>query len=144
MNCWEFVLFAAYKAGLITKNDVDRIQSAATDAAASSGDANQYFSVIKERLGFGNNGKWTPNVALLPGDLVFFDGIDHVAIATGNIVAGGKHEVISLWLLPVTPDRQHLDSNVQRTTIENILSDDQRLFHEGAMDVRFAESPWRR
>ena len=105
VNCWEMVLFGAYKAGYI---DFARIKQIYDEAVANvkAGKAALVGTTLEAKLRRGDEHVFDPSnpdlPAPLPGDLVIFkEAATHVAIATGTISAG-KHEVISLWNQPVT------------------------------------------
>jgi RHS repeat-associated protein len=144
MNCWEAVLFAGYKSGVISKDWITSVQADATYAGKSDHSSNSYFDVLKKRLGFNHSAKLKPGIAVERGDLVFFDGLNHVAVATGKTIESGgvvKHEVISLWILP---DRSngHLNSQVQRTTIEDIQARVAARMDDPIKEVRVGANPW--
>jgi hypothetical protein len=90
MNCWEAVLLAAYKSGSINWTWIHQIYVAITPVnwvSAMSKGANQIYSVPG------------PNVHMPQrGDIVFFNGMEHVALAAGD---GSK--VYTFWPPPNTP-----------------------------------------
>jgi hypothetical protein len=121
MNCWELVMFGAYRGGVIT---VDQLRAIYQRAVQNVRDGTyrsvgQTFEVacragapVEFRLG-------SPDTPLpLRGDIVVFNNAPvHACIATGNVVQNSitgadEHEVISLW----TPNGGH----VERTTIETL------------------------
>ena len=56
------------------------------------------------------------------GDLVFMDGMAHVALATGNVDGAGRADVISFWPPPNTPfTRGGTIDSVKHTTIEELV-----------------------
>jgi hypothetical protein len=89
MNCWEAVLLYAYRSGAITwtwlHNLYTVVPMAGWVAAMSKG--------VRQRYRI-------PGPSPMPqrGDLVFFDGIAHVALATGT-----GSEVYTFWPPPNTP-----------------------------------------
>jgi len=90
MNCWEAVLLAAYHAGSIKWTWIHTLYTtvpvASWVATMSKGPRQPY--VVP-----GLNPKMPQR-----GDLVFFDGLAHVALATGN-----GSEVYTFWPPPNTP-----------------------------------------
>lgn len=88
MNCWEAVYFAAFKAGVLTRNQI----LAAYPTPKSQGDAS--------RLGYGAAQIFNPTTAVLtPGEVLFCDveGEDckHVVLSMG--AQNGPVETMSLW-----------------------------------------------
>ena len=58
----------------------------------------------------------------LAGDLVFMDGMAHVALATGNVDGAGRADIISFWPPPNTPfTRGGTIDSIKRTTIEELV-----------------------
>jgi hypothetical protein len=119
VNCWEMVLFGAFKAGFLS---FARIQAIYGNAVANvkSGKTTLVGDTVQEEL-CGSDPHTLdlsdPNSPRpLAGDLVVFNkAAVHIAIATGGMVSG-KHGVISLWNQPGNI------STVQRTTVEDILA----------------------
>src|SRR5262249_44610052 len=90
MNCWEAVLLSAYRAGAINwtwiHNLYTAVPTAGWEAAMTRG----------AKHGYAVPGPNSP----MPqrGDLVFFDGLAHVALATGS-----GSQVYTFWPPPDTP-----------------------------------------
>lgn len=144
MNCWEAVMFAGYKSGVISKNWITSVHADATFAARSDHTMAAYHDVLKKRLGFAHAAKLKPGTSVERGDLVFFDGLNHVAVATGKQIHSGgvvKHEVISLWILP-GQSNGHLYSHMQRTTIEDIQENVAKRMGAPIKEVRVGSNPW--
>ncbi len=144
MNCWEAVLFSGYKAGVISKEWICAIhQSAAKQGKAKGVDgdeatgADAYYEVLRGALGYMKAKTFDVAKGQIPkkGDLVFFNGLDHVALALGSTDSSGGHEVMSLWVLPGRGAR--LYSKFQRTTIEEVSG-----AVGGKMELRYGDSPW--
>jgi cell wall-associated NlpC family hydrolase len=129
MNCWEMVLYSAYRSGVVPKSWIVQIHHDATAAGAAN-----YHDTLAAALGFGGSAGWAPGQVIPRGNLVFFNGMAHVAISTGNVV-GTEHEVMSLWILPGT-GTGNFNSVNQRTTVE-------ALGRAYPSAVRHAPSPWR-
>jgi hypothetical protein len=90
MNCWEAVLLSAYRSGSITWNRIHNMYVSVPPAnwvATMSRGANHTYAVPGPNLHMPQR-----------GDIVFFDGIAHVALATGN-----GSEVYTFWPPPNTP-----------------------------------------
>jgi hypothetical protein len=63
----------------------------------------------------------TPRPAI--GNVVFFDGLDHVALATGVVDGSGRSQVVSFWPppnTPFTPGPVGTVDAVKLTTIEEL------------------------
>lgn len=133
MNCWELVMFSAYKAGFATKSGLTTVyQSFATDLQA--GDIGRAISNFETALRRGNEQVYNPaNHATSPkplrGDIVIFDNLGaHVAVATGSY-SGSKVEIMSLWT--------QNSRKTTRTTVEDLMAD-------GASGpIRFYSPRWR-
>ncbi len=89
INCWEAVMLAGYRAGVLSWA---RIHAIYTSGASSGWPA---LMTAGSRRVFVRTGA---SPAPQRGDLVFFNGMDHVALATGN-----GTEVYSFWPAPDTP-----------------------------------------
>jgi Domain of unknown function (DUF4157)/Bacterial SH3 domain len=90
MNCWEAVLLAAYRAGAINWTWIHNLYVSTPTAdwvATMTRGARRTYAVPG------------PNPAMPQrGDLVFFNGLAHVALATGN-----GSDVYTFWPPPNTP-----------------------------------------
>jgi Domain of unknown function (DUF4157) len=115
MNCWELVMFSAYRAGFTTKPRMEALyRRFAADMAASGIAAG--VAVFEAAVRRGPEQVYDPANPDSPrpvaGDLVIFGTVaNHAAVATGNY-PGGKVEVMSLW----TQNARH----VFRTTVEDL------------------------
>jgi cell wall-associated NlpC family hydrolase len=90
MNCWEAVLLAAYRAGAISWSWIHHLYVSVPTAdwvTAMTRGARQGYAVP------GPNPRMPQR-----GDLVFFNGLAHVALATGS-----GSEVYTFWPPPNTP-----------------------------------------
>jgi hypothetical protein len=135
VNCWEMVLFGAYKAGYMSFPRIKQIYDEAV-ANVKSGKASLVGTTVEAKLRRGNENVFDPSnpdsPAPLPGDLVIFkEAATHVVIATGTVTAG-KHEVISLWNQPGNT------STVQRTSIEDLLA----VVGSSGRPVKFWSANW--
>jgi len=117
MNCFEMILFGAFRGGMVTK---DRVQKIYAEAAKQSG--MDVPAEIEKRLCRGSKRTFDPadpkSPEPLPGDIIIFDFIGlHAAISLGTKDASGKHEVINL----VGSNDPTLGTKVNKTTIETLL-----------------------
>jgi hypothetical protein len=117
INCWEMVLLAAYRAGLLTWQWIHDQYTAAV------GDWGGYMVNMLSR---GARIPYVPGAPAgrkpLAGDIVFMDGMAHVALATGNVDGAGRADVISFWPPPNTPfTRGGTIDSVKHTTIEELV-----------------------
>lgn len=117
INCWEMVLYAAHIAGVLPWS---RIHSMYTPRPG-------WGAFLVNELSFGNRRPYNMSnpSATRPvlGDIVFFDGSSHIALATGTVNGLGETEIYSFWPPPNTPfnvaDPQLATiDQVKRTTIE--------------------------
>jgi Domain of unknown function (DUF4157) len=136
MNCWEMVLFSGYRAGVIPRAWITRVHQRAASAGDAASSPEAYQEVLANGLGFASATTWTSGTAVPRGNVVFFDGLAHVAISTGN-VTGGRQEVMSLWILPGRSGGT-LNSVNQRTTIEALVANGIVAITE----VKHAPNPW--
>lgn len=117
MNCFEMILFGAFRGGMVTK---DRIEKIYKEAAKLSGMA--ISTLIENSLCKGSKRTFNPTDSKspepLPGDIIIFDSIGyHTAISRGTKDASGKHQVISL----AGSNDPNFSQKVQKTTIEELL-----------------------
>jgi hypothetical protein len=118
INCWEMVLYAAYRIGAI---DWPWIHAAYMDATPD------WYAGFARRLtpsGTRTYNKTTRQPAPRRGDIVLFNGVDHVALATGVQDAPGtpaaRTHVWSFWVVPGGGTYGD-PANVMDTTIEDLL-----------------------
>ena len=94
INCWEMVLYSAWKQGAISWSWIHTVYS-------WSG-AHSWYEELAIRLVRGSASTWdraTKKPRPRRGDIVMFDGAAHVALATGVTDAAGTH-VYSFWPAP--------------------------------------------
>jgi len=131
MNCWEGVMFNAYRQGFTTKA---RMTTLYTDWVAEAGrsspaaaDAAFENAVRQGREQIYRTGD-PDSPRPVAGDLVIFRALgDHVAVATGRY-PGGEVEVMSLWT--------QNSRSVFQTTIERLLT------RGATRPVRFFSPRW--
>ncbi|MEQ9359901.1 eCIS core domain-containing protein [Coleofasciculus chthonoplastes] len=146
MNCWEGVLFMAYKAGVVNKSWLVDIHDAAAKAGQSAASIDAYNSVLESRLYSGARTEvlYDPGTGLrtgtIPaGNIIFINRLNHVVLSKGTTDGGGRHEVLSLWVLPNPgqPVGVWTGSEIgvlQDTTLEEVSQPGQK--------VEFAPPPW--
>ena len=119
LNCWEMVLFSAYRAGVLSEAAMRGFYTRAKAQMTKSGDVMDFPRTLEQEMRGSAEQTYDPADKSTPrplrGDLVIFkEAASHVALATGNLV-GGQVEVISHW---PPPDGKH---TVKTTTIEALL-----------------------
>ena len=138
MCCWDAIIVAAYIGGFINREWLLNFYK------------NGFIDAMFDLINLSETGqtyhtdKTAPRP--LPGDLVFFDGAHHVALATGNIVnKNGTEEVqvISFWFPPDKPKTSTSNTldDMEYTTIEELI----RFYvnDEGYIpEVKFTTAPW--
>jgi peptidoglycan hydrolase-like protein with peptidoglycan-binding domain len=96
INCWEMVLYSAWKQGAISWSWINTVYSWTG--------GHSWYEELAIRLVRGSASTWdraTKKPRPQRGDIVMFDGADHVALATGVTDAAGTH-VYSFWPPPDT------------------------------------------
>lgn len=96
INCWEMVMLAAFRSGALTW---PRIHAIYTSGAPD------WFAFLVNELSFNNRIPYNPaSPASRPvaGDIVFFDGAGHIALAKGTLDGVGRTEIYSFWPPPNT------------------------------------------
>ena len=119
LNCWEMVLFSAYRAGYLTEAKMRGFYTRSKAAMTKSKDVMDFPRTLEQELRGSAEQVYDPadkdSPRPLRGDLVIFkEAASHVALATGARV-NGQIEVVSHW---PPPDGKH---TVKRTTIEALL-----------------------
>ena len=109
INCWEVVLLAAYRGGALPWSRIHSLYAATPVAdwktSLTTGPLRRY-------------GGKAPVTPPLRGDLVFFDGMAHVALATGK-----GSEVYTFWPPPDTPFKPGgTEDRVKVFTIEDLVA----------------------
>jgi hypothetical protein len=134
INCWEMILLCAYRAGMLSWQWIhDQYTAAVADWGA------HMVSVLSR----GARVPWTAGTAPIRGELVFMDGMAHVALATGNLDGAGRSEILSFWPPPNTPFTRGgtLDS-VKVTTIEELRDFWAARRPPGFATIELAAPPW--
>jgi peptidoglycan hydrolase-like protein with peptidoglycan-binding domain len=103
INCWEMVLYTAWKQGALPWSTIHAIYTYAGPT--------DWFVELANRIVRGGAQTWDRGTHLprpRRGDVVMFDGANHVALATGVIDGAGTH-TYSFWPPPdvsVVPGRR--------------------------------------
>ena len=115
LNCWELVLYSAFKAKVIQKARIETLyKKFGTDLSKGAAAAFKNFDVLKKgrEYVYDKNDPDTPKP--IKGDMVIFkDFMNHVTIATGNTTAKGEIEIMSLWT--------QNNKKTYKTTIQGLL-----------------------
>ena len=127
INCWEVVLLAAYRAKAI---DWKWIHNLYTSVAVTDW-VNKMSNGAKTEHKVGDPNSPYP----LKGDIVFMDGLAHVALATGD-----KDKVYTFWPPPDKPSVRGTVDDVKIRTIKS-LSDYMTPIW-GAPKVEFVSPSW--
>ena len=119
VNCWEMVMFSAYKGGFISKARMQSIYNEAVKQV-KAGTRSLVGDTIEVELRRGKEYvldlKNPDSSEPLPGDIIIFTtAANHVAISLGTKDALGRHNIISHW---PPPDGNY---NTKQTTIEELL-----------------------
>jgi hypothetical protein len=119
LNCWEMVLFSAYRYGALSEAALKGFYTRAKAQMTKTKDVMDFPRTLEKELRGSAVQIYDPadknSPRPLRGDLVIFDeAAGHVALATGKMV-GGQVEVVSHW---PPPDGKH---TVKTTTIEALL-----------------------
>jgi hypothetical protein len=138
INCWEMVLLAANRAGTLTWRWIH--ESYTASGAATGGNWSSYLARRLTPAGRQSYNRAIPSgPAPARGDIVMWNGIDHVALAVGRRDGTGRVEVYSFWPPPIgsRPDE------VKVTTIEELAD----YMEAGGLShaptpVEFGPGPW--
>lgn len=107
MNCWEAVLLSAYNAKAIPWSQIHALYASSPSGwpAAMSKGANKVYDIpAKPKQDMPQR-----------GDIVFFNGLSHVALATGK-----GSEVYTFWPPPDLPSKSGTVDEVKTKTIEDL------------------------
>jgi hypothetical protein len=119
LNCWEMVLFSAYRYGSLKEAALKGFYTRAKAQMTKTKDVMDFPRTLEKELRGSAEQTYDPADKNTPrplrGDLVIFkEAASHVALATGKMV-GGQVEIVSHW---PPPDGKH---TVKTTTIEALL-----------------------
>jgi len=143
MNCWEAVILAAMIDRRLT--DTNRL------AQVYQSSPNAFTAHMVNSFVNGRAHPYQPRGLLstpIAGDIVFFDDLGHVALATGQVTVGPAFgndvpgtKIISFWPAPSQPQvNAGAVTTVEVTTVEAI---DQYVRNRGSvMKVTFGSPDW--
>ena len=134
INCWEMILLCAYRAKLLSWQWIhDQYVAGVPD----------WRDHMYRALTRGARVPWKAGEPGLRGEIVFFDDIAHVSLATGTLDSAGRTEILSFWPPPNTPfvAGGTLDK-VKITTIEELREFWARERPPGFAKIEFAAPPW--
>jgi hypothetical protein len=155
MNCWEAVLLLAFQQGAISWAWIHK-QYPIPPYQKDSKEWNDWIQKWNADLARTLSGgmqipygpKDSPPRIPLRGDIVLFDGVDHVALATGRRDGQGRTVVLSFW--PPSEKNNSLTprtGSLVETTIEELeefvikIGKDRQKSAEDH-EVTFARPPW--
>lgn len=131
INCWEMVLLAAYRIGAVSWTWINSLYT---------NTVGNWYDELPNRITNGGLASYDlASKTPLPqrGDLVFFDGAAHVALATGN-----GDEIMTFWPPPNTAfTRGGTVDDVKMSTIE-ALSDWMTTNFRSTPVVTFGSPAW--
>ena len=126
MNCWEYLMYAAYLSGDVSYEELTAIHNQAAAAARAETDPYEaygaYYGVIEHALGADSRVSLPLGVPPPAGSIIFFDTgsgpLAHVVMATGRLAPDGSPEIVSLWTLPFVEGWRY--QSVQITSVEKV------------------------
>ncbi|HEV7405927.1 MAG TPA: DUF4157 domain-containing protein [Chthoniobacteraceae bacterium] len=111
INCWEMVLLAAHRAQVTTWDRIHKIYTVPP------------FDIVKALSG-GSPTTYNPGSPTTPrpsrGDITFFNGAAHVALANGVTDMGNRSQIISFWPPPDVMGGSGTVDKVKVTTVEDL------------------------
>ena len=140
INCWEVLLLASFNAGAIDWNYIHGLYTEVPACTISKEQLQfmdeeqkrkecekQQSTTWKDKLTSGKLRRYEPGSASgakpQRGDVVFFNGLEHVALATGTQSTSGS-EVYSFWPAPDIPfianEVNAVKDRVKKLTIEEL------------------------
>jgi hypothetical protein len=155
LNCWEMVLYAAAKTGVLSHAQLHEIYT--FDKTPEGIPPEHWFNSLPDQLSPGGCREFTLGDPESPlpqrGDIVYFNGATHVAMATGRLAPDGSPETYSFWPPPYEhgPDKEgrwrRVDA-VKEVSIErlhNYMTTSayrEELLVGGRAVVTFGRGPW--
>ncbi len=152
LNCWEMVLLAAYNSGSLGWTPIHDVYL--TRPPGEGSDEANWEAFLESKflprkaIEFRREDPGGPQPAA--GDIVLFDGVEHVALATGEHDETGTY-VLSFWPPKDAGSVETAHGTIgstQRTTIEALAlemdptAEDQQQLTQDATVVRFGRPPW--
>ncbi|MBL7745888.1 MAG: DUF4157 domain-containing protein, partial [Chitinophagaceae bacterium] len=121
INCWEMVLLSAYRAGVLSWNWIHNLY-----VSVPMSDWPDTMSSSRTL--------YTPGDVIPRGYLVFFNGVAHVALATGN-----PDEVLTFWPPPDFARGTYSSGTVDEVKIRSLSS---LITYMGAPVVEYGRPSW--
>jgi hypothetical protein len=133
LNCWEMVMYSAYRAGFTTMARLQALYQS-FEAALQAGSVGTAISDFEKALRRGQEFVYDRNdpdsPRPLPGDIVIFNNLGaHVAVAIGEDPGTGEIAIMSLWI--------QNSQSIFRTTVEYLLDNS-----SATGPVRFFSPAW--
>jgi hypothetical protein len=138
INCWEMVLLAAYRAGVLSWQWIHDLYVATPP--------DRWSAELQRRLTPAGKTRYDRAArAVRPrrGDIVYFDGAAHVALGTGVVAADGSDDVYTFW--PPTSIATYTRGTVDQVktdTIEKLAAFIDNMHPGRACVVEFGAPPW--
>jgi hypothetical protein len=98
INCWEILMYAAVVSGQLTPAVAGQIYRDCDNTTKEA--LNAWLRQIPDLLAPSGRRGYNPGEPPQRGELVFWDGHEHVAMATGRIDDDGSPEVYTFWPPP--------------------------------------------
>ena len=137
INCWEMVMLAAFNSGVLSWTKIHSIYASGVP---------DWFGFLVNQLSFNNRISYksgSPAIRPVTGDIVFFDGAAHIALAKGSVDGMGRTEIYSFWPPPNTAfTAGGTIDQVKITTIEQ-LNDYWVAAGKPAFKIEFATPNWK-
>lgn len=113
INCWEMVMLAAYRAGILSWTRIHTIYTTTTEP--------DWGAFMVNQLSYSSRRPYSTSSRPVAGDIIFFDGPAHISLATGTVDGLGRTQIYSFWPPPNTAfvSGGTLDT-VKITTIEEL------------------------
>ena len=136
LNCWEMVMLAAFRSGVLSWARIHVLYTSGVP---------DWFAFLVNQLSFSKRIPYdsgSPAVRPVAGDIVFFDGAAHIALATGSVDGLGRTQIYSFWPPPNTAfTAGGTIDDVKITTIEE-LNDYWVGRGKPAFKIEFATPNW--
>lgn len=137
INCWEMVLVAALQANLINWTWVHTLYTTSLGAGWGAHLVNTLSRGSRVPYHVGDPNTPRPNL----GQVVFFNGADHVALGNGIVDGTGRAQVWTFWPPPGTAFTPGgTVDQVKLSTIEELVNF--MVAHFGPTTVEFSQPSW--
>ncbi|CAM4245129.1 hypothetical protein KIPE111705_46060 [Kibdelosporangium persicum] len=142
INCWEMVLLVAYRAGTLSWRWIHETYVASGAALGGT----SWFDYLARRLtprtrqpyNAGNPGGPAP----ARGDIVLWNGVDHVGLAMGGRDGAGRVKVYSFWPPPQKDSIRGTMDGIKETTVEQLTQYIEANLSPPPTRVEFGPGPW--